>query len=407
MNLGLPHSEYEPNATGPLDGVRVLDLSRLVAGNVLTHMLADYGAEVIKIERPGVGDDLRNWRVEGVSAYFKVYCRNKKSVSLNLRSAEGRELLLKLVENADVLVENFRPGTLESWGLGPEVLHQRNPKLVIGRISGWGQTGDESHKPGFGTLIEARSGFAAKNGYADRPPLLPPLALADHIAGLTGSFAILVALRHVETRAGQGQVIDLPLFDPMVANIGPEAAAYQLRGEVAERTGSRSPISAPRNIYRCKDDHYVAMSASTQVMAERLFKAIGRAELIDDPRFRTNAGRVANDKELDPIVADFMMARTREDVLEFFESAGVTVGPVNDVADLVEDALVRGRRVVTSFPDDEMGSLPMHQPSAHLSETPGKIRHPAPSIGEHNSQYLGELGFTGQDLEHLSEQGVI
>jgi crotonobetainyl-CoA:carnitine CoA-transferase CaiB-like acyl-CoA transferase len=407
MQLNLPRREYEPGAIAPLDGVRVLDLSRLVAGNVVTHMLADFGAEVIKIERPGAGDDLRNWRVAGVSAYFKVYCRNKKSVSLNLSEPRARELLLEMVESAHVLVENFKPGTLERWNLTPDVLLERNSKLVIVRISGWGQDGPEARKPGFGTLVEARSGFAAKSGYPDRPPLLPPLALADHVAGLTGSFAVLTALREVELKGGRGQVIDLPLFDPMVANIGPEAAVYQLTGEVPPRTGSRSPISAPRNVYRCKDGRYIAMSASTQAMAERLLESIGRPELIDDPRFRTNAGRVQNDEILDPIVAEFMASLPRTEILDYFEAAGVTVGPVNDAADLVDDPLIKERAIIATYPDEEIGSLPMHSPSVHLSTTPAKVRHPSPAIGEHNARYLGELGLSERDLEELTKQGVL
>ncbi len=407
MAFDLPRRDYEPDAPAPLDGVRVLDLTRLVAGNVLTHLLADYGADVVKVERPGVGDDLRNWRVEGVSAYFKVYCRNKRSVTLDLRSDRGRALLLDLVERAQVLVENFKPGTLERWGLAPEVLFARNPALVVARISGWGQDGPEAHKPGFGSLVEARSGFAAKTGYADRPPVLPPLALADHVSGMTGAFAVMVALREVELRAGAGQVIDLPLFDPMVANIGPDPAIHQLTGEVPLRTGSRSTTTAPRNVYRCKDGKYVALSASMQAMAERLLRAIGRPELIDDPRFVTNADRVRNNDALDPVVAEFMASRPREAILAFFEEADVTVGPVSDVADLVADPLVREREVLALYPDEEMGTLPMHAPGARLSATPARIRRPAPALGEHNAEIFGELGLDAQTLAAYGEEGIV
>ena len=197
-----PESDYKSDAKLPLDGVRVLDLSRLVAGNMVTHVLADYGAEVIKIERPGFGDDLRNWRTEGVATHWKVYCRNKKSITLDLRKPEGKALFLKLVETADAIVENFKPGTLEDWGLGPDVLQGLNPKLTLVRVSGWGQTGPWKHKPGFGSLVEAMSGFAALNGFGDRPPVLPPLALADMIAGLYGAFSVMVALRNVEVSGG-------------------------------------------------------------------------------------------------------------------------------------------------------------------------------------------------------------
>ncbi|MDA1099018.1 MAG: CoA transferase [Proteobacteria bacterium] len=399
--------DYRPDAPAPLDGVRVLDLSRLVAGNALTHVLADYGAEVIKVERPGHGDDLRNWRVEGISIHWKVYARNKKSITLNPRSAAGRDLLLRLVEGAQVLVENFLPGTLEQWNLGPEVLAARNPALIVVRISGWGQTGPDRDQPGFGSLVEARSGFAAMNGFPDRPPVLPPLALADMVTGMYGGMATLVALRQCEVRGGRGQVIDLPLFDPMLAILGPQAAAYQLTGQSAVRSGSRSTTTAPRNTYRCRDGRYVALSASMQSMAERLFKAMGRADLIDDPRFRTNADRVSNNDILDPIVGAFMAQHDQPDLLEIFQAAGVTVGPVHDTAGMLADDMVREREVMLRFPDSEMGELPMHNVAAHLSETPGQIRHPAPELGQHNGEIYGALGLSPEDIAVLEKEDVI
>jgi crotonobetainyl-CoA:carnitine CoA-transferase CaiB-like acyl-CoA transferase len=398
---------YETDAPAPLDGIRVLDLSRLVAGNVLTHALADFGAEVIKVERPKLGDDLRHWRVEGVSAFWKVYARNKKSVSLDYRQGEGRELLLRLVETAQVLVENFVPGTLEKWNLGPDVLLARNPKLVIARISGWGQTGPDKDKPGFGSLVEARTGFAAMNGFADRPPVLPPLALADMVAGLYGAMSTLVAVRNVEVSGGKGQVIDLALFDPLFSILGPEAATHQLTGHVSPRTGSRSSTTAPRNTYRCKDGRYVALSASMQSMAERLFRSIGRPDLIDDPRFLTNADRVANNDELDPIVAEFMARHTQAECLAHFDAAGVTVGPVQDMVQILEDPMVLEREVLLHMQDAEMGSLPMHNVPARLSETPGRIRRPAPDLGQHNEEIYAEVGLSADDLAGLSERGVI
>ena len=243
---------FDRNAACPLDGVRVLDLSRVVAGNMLSLLLADFGAEVIKIEPPE-GDALRDWLVAKMATNWKVYARNKKSVCLNLRKTEGRELLLRLVETANVLLENFRPGTLEKMGLGPDVLLARNPKLVIVRISGWGQTGPYRHKPGFGTLAEGMSGFAAMNGFADREPVLPPMQLADCTAGLYGAYATLIALRHVEVSGGHGQVIDLPLLEPLFSCMGPQAASYKASGKVRERTGSRSTTAAPRNAYKTKD----------------------------------------------------------------------------------------------------------------------------------------------------------
>ena len=399
--------DYRPDASAPLDGVRVLDLSRLVAGNALTHILADYGAEVIKVERPGHGDDLRNWRVDGVSIHWKVYARNKKGITLNPRSAVGRDLLLQLVEGAQILVENFLPGTLEKWDLGWDVLSARNPSLVMVRVSGWGQDGPDRHQPGFGSLVEARTGFAAMNGYSDRPPVLPPLALADMVAGMYGGMATLVALREVEMNRGQGQIVDLPLFDPLLAILGPQAAAYQLTGEVGTRLGSRSTTTAPRNTYHCRDGRYVAVSASMQSMAERLFKTMGREDLIDDPRFKTNADRVANNDILDPIVGEFMARHDQKELLEIFKAAGVTVGPVHDTAGMLDDEMVGEREVMLRFPDDEMGELPMHNVAAHLSATPGQIRHPAPTLGQHNGEIYEALGLSSADIAALKKDDVI
>ena len=396
--------EWEGDVPGALDGIRVLDLSRLVAGNAVTHVMADHGAEVIKVEKSGVGDDLRNWKTAGVTTHWKVYCRNKKSVTIDFRAEGAVDLMLDLVATARVLVENFKPGTLERMGLGPEVLLARNPHLIIIRISGWGQDGMWSHRPGFGSLVEAMSGFAAMNGFADRAPVLPPLALADMIAGLYGAFAAMVAIREIELKGGPGQVIDLPLFDPIHSMLGPIIANYDLTGSVPERTGSLSNQTAPRNVYRCKDGKYVALSASMQAMAERLLRTIGRSELIDDPRFRTNTDRVANRELLDPIVADFMADRTQQECLDLFEEAGVTVGAVPDVAELAEHPYPIDREVLVSMPDADAGRLAMHNVIPRLAATPGRLRRPAPELGEHNHEIWGALG---HDVAALSARGII
>jgi len=399
--------DFARDAAAPLDGVRILDLSRLVAGNALTHVLADFGAEVVKVERPGQGDDLRNWRVEGVSIHWKVYARNKKSITVNMRSDRGRAILLDLVKTAQMLVENFLPGTLEQWELGPEVLLAVNPKLVIVRISGWGQSGPDRSVPGFGSLVEARSGFAAMNGFADRPPVLPPLALADMVAGLYGAVAALVALRHCEVDQGKGQVVDLPLFDPLLSILGPQAALYELTGELPERLGSRSNLTAPRNSYCCRDGQFVALSASMQSMYERLMRTIGRPELIEDRRFLTNADRVRNNDQLDRIVAQFIENHDQHDVLQIFRDAGVTVGPVHDTLGMLSDPLVKENKVMVRLPDEDIDSVVMHNVAARLSETPGLIRSPAPTLGEHNNEILGDIGIDETELFTLGEQGVI
>ncbi len=405
--IDLIQQDFARDAAAPLDGVRILDLSRLVAGNALTHVLADFGAEVIKVERPGQGDDLRNWRVEGVSIHWKVYARNKKSITVNMRSERGRAILLDLVKTSQMLVENFLPGTLEQWELGPEVLHAANPKLVIVRISGWGQSGPDRSVPGFGSLVEARSGFAAMNGFADRPPVLPPLALADMVAGLYGAVAALVALRHCEVDQGKGQVVDLPLFDPLLSILGPQAALYELTGELPERLGSRSNLTAPRNSYRCRDGQFVALSASMQSMYERLMRTIGRPELIEDNRFLTNADRVQNNDQLDRVVAQFIESHDQYDVLQIFRDAGVTVGPVHDTLGMLNDPLVKENKVMVRLPDEEIDSVVMHNVAARLSETPGLIRSPAPTLGEHNSEILGDIGIDETELSTLGEQGII
>jgi formyl-CoA transferase len=403
----LHRKTFSLDAAAPLDGVRVLDLSRLVAGNVATHLLADFGAEVVKIETPGKGDDLRNWRTKGTPSHWKVYSRNKKSVTLNLRIERARELLLDLVATAQVLVENFVPGRLESIGLGPDVLLARNPNLIVLRVSGWGQTGPFRDKPGFGSLIEAYSGFAARNGFGDRAPVLPPLALADMVAGTQGAFAVMIALRAIETGGGAGQTIDLSLLEPMHSILGPEALNNRLTGEVMERTGSRSNISAPRNVYRCGDGKYVAMSASMQSMSERLMRTIGRPELIDDPRFRTNTDRVANNDELDSIIAAFMAERDQAEILRICDEAGVTVGPVRDAGDLSDDDYMREREVLIEVPDADLGSIPMHNISPRLSETPGALRRPAPELGQHTDEVLATLGLSGDALAVLRDEGII
>jgi crotonobetainyl-CoA:carnitine CoA-transferase CaiB-like acyl-CoA transferase len=398
---------FKPDAQCPLDGVRVLDLSRLVAGNMLSLQLADFGAEVIKIEDPGKGDPLRDWRIEGVSAYWKVYGRNKKSVTLSLRETEGKDLLLRLAETAQVLIENFRPGTLEAIGLGPEVLHARNPKLILVRVSGWGQDGPYRDRPGFGTLVEGMSGFAAMNGYADRPPVLPPLALADMIAGLYGTSAVLVALRQVEVNGGRGQAIDLPLLDPIFSILGPEAATYKLTGKIKQRTGSRSMIASPRNVFETKDGRWIAISASMQVMAERLFRTIGRPDMVDDPRFRNNSERIKNAEECERPLREFILARTLEEALAVFEKAEVTAAPVYDIDQFMADPHVQARGILVDLPDEDMGAIPMHAVVPRLSETPGEIRTPAPSLGEHNAQILGALGVDGERQARLRERKVI
>jgi crotonobetainyl-CoA:carnitine CoA-transferase CaiB-like acyl-CoA transferase len=382
--------QYRSDQTGPLHDVRVLDLSRLVAGNMLTLQLADFGADVIKIERPDGGDDLRHWREEGRAIFWKIYGRNKRSLALDLKSQEGLEILRRLVRRSQVLVESFVPGAMEKMGLAPELLLELNPALVVARVSGWGQTGPYRHKPGFGTLVEAMSGFAELNGFPDREPVLPPLALADMIAGVYGAAGVLTALRVAE-KTGKGQVIDLSLFEPILSVISSEAAKSRLTGKPTPRGGNQAPHAAPRNLYRCSDGKYVALSGSMQAMAMRILDTIGRPELKSDPRFVDNDARVRHRDELDRIIASFIGERTQTENLALFEAAQVTVGPVCTVMDLRDHPYATGREALVELPDTEMGAVPMHNIVPRLTLTPGGFRRPAPRLGEHTAEILAEL----------------
>lgn len=397
---------FDPARTGPLAGLRVIDLSRVVAGNMLSLQLGDFGAEVIKVEPPG-GDPIRDWRDGGVSLYWKAYGRNKRSLSLDLRKDGAREIVLRLIERSDVFIENFRPGTLEKMGLSPSVLQTRNPDLVIVRISGFGQTGPYAQLPGFGTLVEAMSGFAARTGFADREPVLPPLALADMIAGLHGAMAVLAALRAREAGQARGQVIDLSLLEPIFSILGPDAAIYRRTGKVKQRVGNGSNTSCPRNVYRCRDGKYVALSGSTQAMAKRIFEVIGRSAMIEDPRFRTNADRIRHRALVDDAIAEWFAARSRDDALAQMRQADVTAGPVYNIDDIVEDAHFRERRIIVDIEDPELGTVPVQNIVPRLSATPGVWRRPAPTVGQHTEEVLREAGYSESQIAGWRRDSVV
>ncbi len=396
---------FDAGQKGPLDGYRVLDLSRLVAGNMLSLQLADLGADVIKVE-PIQGDPLRDWREGGEPLFWKVYARNKRSIALDLRVPAAMNALERLVAGADAMIENFRPGTLEQMGLGPDRLHEINPDLILVRISGFGQTGPYAELPGFGTLVEAMSGFAARTGFPDREPVLPPLALADMIAGLYGANATVTALLARERRIARGQVIDVSLLEAMFSVLGPEAAIFRRTGKVKQRVGSASETSAPRNVYRCADGHYVALSASMQTMAVRVFAAIGRPDMIEDPRFRTNTDRVRNRDEVNGIVAAWFATKSRDEALAIMRAADVTVGPVYDIADAVEDEHFRERKILVNVEDADLGTIPMHNMVPRLSVTPGRWRRPAPRLGEHTDAILAEAGLAEAEIAGLRRDGA-
>ena len=405
--MPLQRQRFDADLQGPLHGIRVLDFSRLVAGNMVSLQLADFGAEVVKVEAPRRGDTLRDWREKGISVHWKVYARNKKSITLDLKAPEAPDVILDLAEHFDVMIESFRFRYLERLGVGPDRLLERNPKLVLVRVSGFGQTGPYAKRPGFGTLVEAMSGFASRNGFEDREPVLPPLAMADMIAGLYGAMAIVIAVRDVEVNGGRGQVIDLSLLDAMFSILGPEAAIHKLTGRIRKRVGSASESTSPRNVYATKDGGWVAISASTQAMTERLFAAIGRADLNENPDFKTNAERIKRRPEVDAIVGGWIMARTLAENIAFFEEAGVTAAPVYDIGQFLEDPHVQERGIVVEAPDDEMGEVPMHAVVPRLSRTPGALRIPAPKVGQHNEEVYTRIGYSDERRAALRQRGVI
>ena len=391
----------------PLENFKILDLSRLAAGNMVSHMFADFGADVIKVEKPGKGDDLRNWQVNDVAHWWAVYSRNKRSIALNLKEEEGLKLLKELVKSADVFIENFVPGTLEKWGVGPDKLLELNKNLIILRISGWGQTGIYKDAPGFGSLVEGMSGFASMTGEENQKPLLPPLALADMVAGLTGFGAILMAVIASKKNQIRGQVIDLSLFEPLFSILGPWAASYKISGKIPPRIGNRSNVAAPRGIYKTKDNKFVSLSASMQSMWEKLAITIGAQELINDPKFLTNSDRLSNQDDLDDVISNFIKKFDRDPLLKLFSEKGITVGPVLDISEIIEHPYVLDRKILIEHYNNNYGNILMHQAFPRLSKTPGKVKSSAPSIGENTNDILKEIGLTKSQIEKLRENKII
>ncbi len=394
----------------PLEDILLLDLTTIVSGGTTTSVLADFGARVIKIENPQGGDPLRAWTPvkNGVSLWWKVLARNKQSVTLNLHDPRGQDLLKRLVARADVLVENFRPGTLERWNLGYETLSGVNPKLIMVRISGFGQTGPYRDRPGFGTVAEAMSGYVALSGFADGPPVLPPIPLADEVAGLVGALAALMALHHRDRADGRGQMIDIALYEPLFRLLIPYVPQYALLDEIQERVGNRFAGAAPRNLYRSGDGEWVAISATTQRTFERLAQTTGRSDLLSDVRFADNSSRVAHVEDLDAIIQDWMGARPLDEILRTLEEAEAVVGPVYHTPRILSDPQFRARGNIVVVHDAELGAIPMPGIVPRFSRTPGQIRHAGPRLGEHNETVYGELlDLSPDDLGRLAQEGVI
>ncbi|MFD7182574.1 CaiB/BaiF CoA transferase family protein [Streptomyces sp. NPDC059904] len=397
-----------PKAPAPLQGLRVLDLATLFAGPLAATMLADFGADVIKVEHPRKPDPSRGHgpSKDGVGLWWKLLGRNKRNITLDLSTPGGREILLKLVADADVLIENFRPGTLEKWNLGWEELNAANPRLVLTRVTAFGQFGPYSPRPGFGTLAEAMSGFAALTGEPDGPPTLPPFGLADSIAALSTSYAVMAALQGRE-RTGRGQVVDMAIIEPMLTVLGPQPIWYDQLGYVQPRTGNRSTNNAPRNTYRTSDNKWVAVSTSAQSIAERVMRLVGRPELIDEPWFETGSGRAGHADELDAAVGSWIARHSRDDVLAAFEKAEAAIAPVFDIRDVMENEQYQALDSITEVPDPELGTVRMQNVLFRLSETPGAIKWAGRPHGADTDEILTDLGLSPSEITTLRESGTL
>ncbi|PKW07196.1 Crotonobetainyl-CoA:carnitine CoA-transferase CaiB [Streptomyces sp. 1222.5] len=391
-----------------LDGLRVLDLATLFAGPLAATMLGDFGAEVIKVEHPRRPDPSRGHgpAKHGVGLWWKVLGRNKRTVTLDLSTSGGRATLLRLAAGADVVIENFRPGTLERWDLGWDELSAANPRLVLARVTAFGQFGPYARRPGFGTLAEAMSGFAAITGEPDAPPTLPPFGLADSVAGLATACAVLTALAARE-RTGTGQVVDMAIIEPILSVLGPQPTWYDQLGYVQERTGNRSANNAPRNTYRTADGAWVAVSTSAQSVAERVMRLVGRPELIGEPWFASGADRAAHADVLDEAVGSWIAVRDRAEVLAAFEKAEAAVAPVQDVRDVLADPQYQALDTVTTVPDPELGALRMQNVLFRLSATPGAIRWAGRPHGADTEAVLTEAGLGPDEIAALRAEGAL
>ncbi|NYV78447.1 CaiB/BaiF CoA-transferase family protein [Streptomyces sp. UH6] len=392
----------------PLSGLRVLDLATLFAGPLAATLLGDFGADVIKVEHPSKPDPSRGHgpAKDGIGLWWKLLGRNKRNITLDLSAPAGRDTLLRLARDADVVVENFRPGTLERWGLGWEALSAVNPRLVLTRVTGFGQVGPYARRPGFGTLAEAMSGFAAVTGEPDAPPTLPPFGLADSIAALATAYAVMTALA-ARDRTGEGQVVDMAIIEPILTVLGPQPLWYDQLGHVQPRTGNRSQNNAPRNTYRTADGTWVAVSTSAQSVAERVMRLVGRPELITEPWFATGAGRAAHADVLDEAVGTWIARRGRSEVLDAFEKAEAAVAPVQDVRDVMEDPQYRALGTITTVDDPELGQLRMQNVLFRLSATPGAVRWAGRPHGADTEAVLGEAGLDPDEIAALRREGIV
>ena len=396
-----------PCAPPPLAGLRVVELATLFAGPLAATWLADFGADVVKVEHPRRPDPSRGHGVtkNGVGLWWKTIGRNKRTVTLDLSKPGGRETMLRLAEQADVVVENFRPGTLERWGLGPDELRAVNPRLILARVTAFGQTGPYAKRPGFGTVAEAMSGFAALSGEPDGPPLLPPFGLADGVAGLATAYAVMLALAS-RGITGRGQVVDLAIIEPLLALLGPQITAYDQLGYVQPRTGNQTSNNAPRNLYRTADGSWVAVSTSAQNIAERVMRLVGRPEVITEPWFASGAGRAEHRAEVDPPVAAWIAAHSLAETIEAFEQAEAAIGPVYDARGILADPQYQSLGTAVTVPDPELGPMKMQNLMFRLSGSPGAIRWTGRPHGADTDAVFGELGLDAARIAALREEGA-
>ena len=398
----------------PLANLRIIDLANVVAGPSVGKHLSDFGAEVIKVERPGDGDTARAMGefVGTRSAWWLLIGRNKRSITLDLKHPKGREVLLRLVEDADAVVESFRPGVLERLDLSPETLRAVNPRLVVVRVSAFGQHGPYSHRPGFGTLAEAFSGLTEISGYPGQPPLLAPFALADEVAGLFATWAVLAALYYRDTRDtrdtrdGAGQTIDISLFESVFSILGPLATLYKANGSVPGRNGSRLTFSSPRNVYRTRDGHYFAVSGTAPSAAETVIRLIGGDELLADERFSTHEARAQHAEALDQVVADWIAEREIDEVDRRFAEAGAAGIRVLSIADVFADPHYAARETFVEVDDEELGRVTLAAPVPRMSETPARVAHAGPPLGHDTDIVLEELGYTREEISAGRSEGA-
>lgn len=393
---------------GPIADLRVIDASTVLAGPLIGQIMADFGADVIKVEHPLTGDSLRGHgaQKDGRGLWWKMVARNKRCLGLDLSQAEGAEVFLALASTADVVIENFRPGTLERWGLDWDVLSDRNPGLILCRVTGYGQTGPYADRPAFGTLIEAMSGFAHMTGEADQPPTLPPFGLADSVAGFSGVAAVMMAVHHRHA-TGKGQVVDLSILETLAAALGPHVVTWDQTGHIAQRSGNRSSNNAPRNTYLTADGCWVAVSSSADAVARRTMELVGRGDLVSEPWFATGAGRAEHAEEIDEALSSWIGDRSLADVVEAFAAAEVAVAPVYDVAQYASDPQVQAREAITAVDDPDLGPVRMQNVLYGLSATPGTIRHTGRDLGADTDEVLKEIELSIEQIEDLRAKQVV